>query len=79
MVQPTDESPGAELVLVLSYGAWRRHFGGDSIYNFSRIIKVIGTLSVKGDDTPERPHRLSCSIDPFERREDAALLEALAD
>jgi hypothetical protein len=49
----------------------------DSIYNFSRIIKVIGTLSVKGDDTPERPHRLSCSIDPFERREDAALLEAL--
>jgi hypothetical protein len=49
----------------------------DSIYNFSRIIKVIGTLSVKGEDTAERPHRVSYSLDAFERREDFALLEAL--
>jgi hypothetical protein len=49
----------------------------DSIYNFSRIIKVIGTLSVKGEDTAERPHRVSHSIDAFERREDFGLLEAL--
>ncbi|ACY13567.1 hypothetical protein Hoch_0964 [Haliangium ochraceum DSM 14365] len=49
----------------------------DSIYNFSRIIKVIGTLSVKGEPTAERPHRLSRSLDPFRRREDAVLLESL--
>ena len=29
-VQPADEAKGADLVLVLSYGAWRKHFGGDS-------------------------------------------------
>jgi len=28
-IQPSDEAPGADLVLVLSYGAWRKHFGGD--------------------------------------------------
>jgi hypothetical protein len=49
----------------------------DSIYNFSRIIKVIGTLSVKGEDTAERPHRVSHSLDAFERREDLELLEAI--
>jgi hypothetical protein len=49
----------------------------DSIYNFSRIIKVIGTLSVKGEDTAERPHRVSYSLDAFERREDSGLLDAL--
>ncbi|ACY13229.1 hypothetical protein [Haliangium ochraceum] len=49
----------------------------DSIYNFSRIIKVIGTLSVKGEPTAERPHRLSRSLDAFERREDAALLDMI--
>jgi len=30
LVQPTDEAKGADLVLVLSHGAWRKHFGGDS-------------------------------------------------
>lgn len=30
LVQPTDEAQGAELVLALSYSAWRNHFGGDS-------------------------------------------------
>ncbi|WP_053332893.1 hypothetical protein [Haliangium ochraceum] len=49
----------------------------DSIYNFSRIIKVIGSLSIKGEPTVERPHRLSRSLDAFERREDAALLDAI--
>jgi len=28
-IQPSDEAPGADLVLVLSYGAWRKYFGGD--------------------------------------------------
>jgi len=30
LVQPSDEAAGAELVLVLSHGAWKKHFGGDS-------------------------------------------------
>jgi putative ABC transport system permease protein len=30
LIQDNDEQPGAELVLVLSYAAWREHFGGDS-------------------------------------------------
>jgi len=30
LIQPGDETAGAELVLVLSYGAWRKYFGGDS-------------------------------------------------
>lgn len=49
----------------------------DSIYNLSRIIKVIGTVSVKGEPTADRPHRLSRSLDPFERREDPKLLDAI--
>ncbi len=35
----------------------------DSIHDLPRIIKVIGTLSVKGNHTPERPHRVSRWID----------------
>ena len=49
----------------------------DSIYNLSRIIKVIGTLSVKGPDLKTRPHRVSRSLSEFQRREDPALLDAL--
>jgi len=30
-----------------------------SVFNAARIIKLYGTLSVKGDDTRERPHRRS--------------------
>lgn len=29
LIQPGDEKPGAELKIVLSYGAWRKHFAGD--------------------------------------------------
>jgi hypothetical protein len=58
----------------------RERFGGrgvkiDSIYNFSRVIKVIGTRSVKGTNTPERPHRTSLPFDPFVRNEDPKLLQ----
>jgi hypothetical protein len=31
----------------------------DNIGDLPRIIKVIGTWNIKGDNTPERPHRLS--------------------
>jgi len=30
-----------------------------TMFNASRIIKVPGTLAMKGDSTPERPHRLA--------------------
>ncbi len=46
----------------------------DSIYNLSRIIKIIGTRSIKGNHSPKRPHRTSRPLGPFVRREDAQLL-----
>ena len=49
--------------------------GVDSIHEFGRIIKAIGTVSYKGADTPDRPHRLSVPMEGFERREDPRLLE----
>ena len=30
LLQPSDEAPGAELVIVLSYGAWKKYFRGDT-------------------------------------------------
>ncbi|MBU2534493.1 MAG: hypothetical protein KKB37_17270, partial [Alphaproteobacteria bacterium] len=47
----------------------------DNIGDLPRIIKVIGTMSVKGDDTKERPHRLSFSCNNFSRQEDENLRE----
>jgi AAA domain len=35
-----------------------------SVHNPSRIWKLYGTLAMKGDDTPERPHRLARVIVP---------------
>ena len=55
----------------------------DSIHDLPRIIKVIGTTSVKGDNTEERPHRVSYWIDdersPLKigRQEDFKFLEYL--
>lgn len=49
----------------------------DSIYNLSRVIKVAGTPSTKGEATPERPHRVSRGLDALVRREDARLVEAI--
>ena len=45
----------------------------DSIFNLSRIIKVPGTLSVKGPNTEERPHRLSHIINEGDPSADDAL------
>jgi len=42
LVQPSDDTPGAELVLVLSYGAWRRYFGGDLNIVGRRLIEPYG-------------------------------------
>lgn len=55
----------------------------DSIHDLPRIIKVIGTTSVKGDHTHDRPHRVSYWIDDTRspkkigRQEDAKFLEYL--
>jgi len=49
----------------------------DSIHDLSRIIKVIGTVSRKGEHTDERPHRVSAPLNGQVRNEDAALLQRL--
>jgi predicted permease len=42
LVQPSDETPGAELVLVLSYGSWRKYFGGDPNIVGRRLMEPYG-------------------------------------
>ncbi|MBL8610089.1 MAG: hypothetical protein JNL38_22320, partial [Myxococcales bacterium] len=49
----------------------------DSIHDVARIIKVIGTVSHKGDGQGDRPHRVSAALSGFERVEDARLLARL--
>jgi len=49
----------------------------DSIHDVARIIKVIGTVSHKGDGQGDRPHRVSAALSGFERLEDARLLARL--
>lgn len=58
----------------------RERFSGDGVsidstHDLARITKLIGTMSVKGEDTPDRPHRLTRFMDGPARREDAALLQ----
>ena len=50
----------------------------DSIHDPARIIKVMGTVSRKGEGRPDRPHRLSGPVGGFARWEDPALLNRLA-
>lgn len=50
----------------------------DSMYDLPRIAKVIGTMSIKGEESEDRPWRLSFWIEePEERRVDEKLLEFL--
>ncbi|HUQ84562.1 MAG TPA: ABC transporter permease [Gemmatimonadaceae bacterium] len=42
LVQPSDETPGAELVIVLSYGAWRKHFAADSAIVGKGLVEPFG-------------------------------------
>jgi len=51
----------------------------DPMYDLPRIVKVIGALSVKGENTPERPWRLSYFIDEPKRMEDEKLLKAILE
>ena len=62
-------------------------FSGDSVtvdtanYNAARIWKLYGTVSRKGDDTPDRPHRIAKIIDAPEEIETVAFetLQQLAN
>ena len=49
----------------------------DSIHDVARIIKVIGTVSHKGDGQGDRPHRVSAALSGFDRVEDDRLLARL--
>lgn len=51
----------------------------DSIHDLPRIIKVVGTVSRKGEPTDERPHRVSAALDRFERAEDPELRARLLE
>jgi len=51
----------------------------DPMYDLPRIVKVIGTLSVKGENTAERPWRVSYFIDEPKRMEDEKLLKAILE
>lgn len=47
----------------------------DSMYDLPRIVKVVGTKNIKGEETIDRPHRVSYWIDkPYTREEDLRLL-----
>ncbi len=50
----------------------------DSIHDLARIIKVIGTVSRKGEGTEDRPHRLSTPLDGYslENRHECPKLRA---
>jgi hypothetical protein len=58
---PCDDGKALEKVLA----ALASRFDGDgvkldrSVHNPARIIRLYGTLAAKGDDTKERPHRMS--------------------
>lgn len=62
-------------------------FGDDSVsvdtgnYNAARIWKLYGTLACKGDNIPDRPHRLAKILDHPDRLEVVTIdkLKALAD
>lgn len=47
LIQPTDETPGAEPVLVLSYATWRKEFGGDSGVVGRRLVEGYGRTSYR--------------------------------
>ena len=47
----------------------------DSIYDLARVIKVPGTLSVKGENTQERPHRTAKILSLGSSEPDRKLME----
>lgn len=49
-----------------------------TVFNASRIVKAYGTLAAKGDDTPERPHRIAEVTSTSDGIVTVAQLKALA-
>src|SRR6185503_12092738 len=47
LLRPTDEAPGAPSVVVLSYGAWQKFFGGDSALVGRRLTEPYGRAPVE--------------------------------
>jgi hypothetical protein len=79
---PTQLDDGLQSGLKAFEAELRSRFQGpqvhvDSIHDAARIIKVIGTVSHKGDGSGARPHRVSEWRSPFERLEDPGLLSRL--
>jgi len=50
-----------------------------STYTLSHLVKVIGTVSRKGDDTPDRPHRVSYPMTGLVRNESDSLRQYILD
>jgi len=40
----------------------------DNVYDLARIVKIPGTLCIKGENTPERPHRMAKILQPWDGR-----------
>lgn len=51
----------------------------DSIHDVARIIKVVGTISHKGDGAADRPYRVSSPLSDVRRIDDARLLARLEE
>lgn len=81
---PNDEATTKLIAAVLK--ALARRFSDaavtvdETVYNAARIVKAYGTVSCKGDNLPERPHRLSRILDVPSKMEivPRELLEGLA-
>ncbi len=82
----TNDAPGRDLVKAALDGL-AAEFSGPAVsidtgvFNAARIVKLYGTMAVKGDHTPDRPHRRSSILDVPEHfvALDPGALEALAD
>jgi hypothetical protein len=64
---PNDEASAKLLAGVLKALAARFNDAAvkvdETVFNAARIVKAYGTVARKGDDTPDRPHRLSRILD----------------
>jgi len=51
----------------------------DSIFDMTRILKVPGTLSLKGENTPERPHRTAKILSLGSKKLDLKLIKHIEE
>jgi hypothetical protein len=81
-----DQPCGDDALLEKMLAALANRFDGDgvkldrTVYNPARIVRLYGTLAAKGDNTKERPHRLSKLLNaPLLVKVSAEQLHALVD